>query len=123
MRAASPASRTRTRTISRPRATNSVELSVVEPRDVEVRVAGEAELAAAVVDLGAPVAGHPEVVARRDGIVDADRHPVVGALLRRQIELPGEIGDAADDARELVVGARDIGLGRDKQRENPRDQA
>ena len=83
------------------------ELAVVQPRDVQVRVATETELAAAVVDLGAAVRAGPQVVAGGDRIVLADAGPLVGAVGRRQVELARQARDAAG-ARHDVVGRRDV---------------
>ena len=104
IRAASPASSTRTRTITRPCATNSASMLIVEPRDVHVRVACEPELPAAVVDLGAavrrrPTGCHPlvtEAVAQR-------LDPVVRALLGGDVYVAAQVGEPADAGREVLA--------------------
>ena len=84
------------------------ELRVVEAGHVDVGVAGEAELAAAVIDLGAAFRRHPEVVAGGDRRVEADARPVGRALPRRQEQLAGEVGHAADAARQVGVRIRGL---------------
>jgi len=45
------------------------QLAIVETRDVDIGIAGQAELACAEIDFGAAVARHPQVVAARDRIL------------------------------------------------------
>ena len=79
------------------------ELAIVEPRHVHAGAAGDSELTAAVVDLGATVRRHPEIVAARDGLIEADRRPIVCLVFRRREQFAGEIGDTRDPARKVVV--------------------
>ncbi|MBK7791904.1 MAG: hypothetical protein IPJ62_04850 [Betaproteobacteria bacterium] len=91
------------------------QLPIVEARHMQVGVAGQTELPAAVVDFGAAVTGDPEVVAGGDRIVEPDRRPVGRPILRRQEQLAGEVGDAAHPPRQLVVVGRDRADGKQRQ--------
>ena len=73
--------------------------------NVNVGVAGQAQAAAAQVDLRAPVAGDPQVVAAYDRIVEPDLGPVVRAVLGREMDRAAEIGDATDARGQIVVRA------------------
>ena len=79
------------------------ELPLVQPRHVEIGVAAEPELAAAVIDFGTPVAAHPEVVTRRDRIIEPDGNPFVCAIFRREKDVAGRFGDAPDAGRQFIV--------------------
>ncbi len=76
---------------------------IVEPRDVHVRIAGEPELSAAVVDLGAPVVGDPEIVTTGYRRVAQRLDPVLCPLLGRDVNVAAQVGEAADAARQIVV--------------------
>ncbi len=82
------------------------DLAIVEARHVDVRVAAHAELPAAVIDLGATVAADPQVVAGRDGIVEADRRPLVGTVLGREKDVAREFGNARDAGGQFIFSRR-----------------
>ena len=80
--------------------------AVVETRDVHVGVAGKSKLAAAVVDLGAAVTRHPQVVAAGDRVVAQRLDPVLGPLLGREVDAAGDVGQPAGAARQVILGER-----------------
>ena len=82
------------------------EIGVVQPRKVQAGVGREAELADAEVDFGAAVIAHPEIVAARDRIVDADGDPLLGCVLRRQEQFAADVGDTADAWAQVIIRAR-----------------
>ncbi len=88
------------------------ELPLVEARDVEIGVAAEPELTAAVIDFGAPFAAHPQVVARRDRIVEPDGDPFVRAILGCEKDVAGNsairptrIGKSSSDCASAGIAA------------------
>jgi len=80
------------------------QLALVQPGQMHVGVARKAKLCPAEIDFGAAVARHPEVVAARDGIVEADLRPFVRAVFGREIQRPADDRHAADAAGRIVLG-------------------
>ena len=106
MRAVSPGSSTRTRRITLALRDVQREIGIVQPRKMQAGVGCQAELADAEVDFGAAVIAHPEIVAARDRIVDADGDPLLRRVLRRQEQLAADVRDTADARAQVVIRPR-----------------
>ena len=98
---------------------------IVECVDLKIGISGQAEAPATIVDLCATVGGYPEIVAGRDRVVQTDRRPFVGVLLRSEEQFPGNVADAPDargKVGRLVFGKCQRGdLKRECERDRDRD--
>jgi hypothetical protein len=101
------------------------EIGIVQPRKMQAGVGREAELPEAEVDFGAAVIAHPNIVAARHRVVNADGDPLLRCILRRQEQFAADVGDTTDARSQVVIRARRRRqhAGKREQREQAGDDA